>query len=61
MHFTHDNPADALKAAGELLAAQAPACLVSVNLVPTYLCPNECTAADGSRHGIRLDLTVIVA
>ncbi|MEU4729545.1 hypothetical protein [Streptomyces sp. NPDC023588] len=55
--FTGHDAATLLKAAGEWLAAQRDATLYGVNLVPFYLCPDDCEPVKG-QPGVRLDLTV---
>ncbi|WP_370153200.1 hypothetical protein [Streptacidiphilus sp. EB129] len=59
--FTGEDAAPLLKAAGQWLEDKGTAiCLVSVNLVPFYLCPDDCEPAEG-QPGVRLDLTVDVS
>ncbi|MGW0670676.1 hypothetical protein [Streptomyces sp. NPDC002746] len=58
--FTGDDAAALLTAAGQWLDDQNGTCLMSVNLVPFYLCPSECEPAE-EVPSVRLDLTVDVS
>lgn len=58
--ITGDDVAALLTAAGQWVAEHEGVCVTSVNLVPFYLCPDECELAP-DQPGVRLDLTVDVS
>jgi hypothetical protein len=58
--ITGDDVAALLTAAGQWVAEHEGVCVTSVNLVPFYLCPDDCEPAD-DQPGVRLDLTIDVS
>lgn len=55
-----DDVAALLTAAGRWVAEHEGVCVTSINLVPFYLCPDQCAPTE-DQPGVRLDLTLDVS